>query len=60
MRTKIKVSIEKAHRIVSLYPIQLQALQYFFALQEAVHMAIAKLEWHSATRHKDRCNILAK
>lgn len=53
MRTKIKVAIEKAHRIVSLYPIQLQALQYFFALQEAVRMAIAKLEWHSGT-HSQR------
>ena len=43
MSTKTQVAIEKAHKIESLYPVQLQALQYFFALQEAVHMAIAKL-----------------
>lgn len=46
--TKINVAIEKAHKIKSLHPIQLQALQYLFALQEAVHLFIEKLVY-SAT-----------
>lgn len=57
--TKINVAIEKAHKIKSLHPIQLQALQYL-CLAGSSAVVYSKVCVFSHSCHKDRFNISAR